>query len=167
MPQYASVPQYMPQYMPQYASVPQYMPQYMPQYVSVPQYVVSMPSVAPQAEPRNPVVPGASLEVKPPDKGNTEKGSEAKTEPAEKAESKVEAEEKPKAESKVEAEEKPKAESKVEAEEKPKEEPKEEPKAESKVETKDEDNKNIDLSEIMKELSSDTDTIKKYYKNEV
>ena len=145
----------MPQYMPQYASVPQYMtpytsvpPQYIPQYAGAPQYVVSMPSI----EPRNPVVPGASFEVKTPDKEKTEKGSEAKTEPAE-------AEEKPKAESKVEAEEKPKEEPKVET--------KEEPKAESKVETKDEDNKNIDLSEIMKELSSDTNTIKKYYKNEV
>ena len=164
MPQYASVPQYMtpyasvPQYMTPYTSVPQYMPQYMPQYVSVPQYmpqyasvpqyVVSMPSV----EPRNPVVPGASFEVKTPDKENAGKGSEAKTEPAE-------AKEKPKAESKVEAEEKPKEEPKVET--------KEESKAESKVETKDEDNKNIDLSEIMKELSSDTNTIKKYYKNEV
>ena len=172
MPQYASVPQYMTpytsvppqyipqyasvsQYMPQYASVPQYMtpytsvpPQYIPQYAGAPQYVVSMPSI----EPRNPVVPGASFEVKTPDKEKTEKGSEAKTEPAE-------AEEKPKAESKVEAEEKPKEEPKVET--------KEEPKAESKVETKDEDNKNIDLSEIMKELSSDTNTIKKYYKNEV
>ena len=116
-----AVPQSVPQYMP-----PQYMG-VVPQ--SVPQYMVSMPSVmppmVPQAEARKPVVPGASLEVKTSDKGNTDKEADQSRETKEK------------------------------------------PKAEPEVETKDEDNKSIDLSEIMKELSSDTDTIKKYYKDEV
>ena len=164
MPQYASIPQYIP---PQYASIPQYMP---PQYASVPQYMppqymgappqyfmVSMPPIAPQTEPRKPVVPGASLEVKTPDEGNTEK--EADPTPKTKVEPEVETKEKPKAESEVEIKERPKVEPEVEAKEKPK--------IESEVEIKDEDNKNINLSEIMKELSSETNTIKKYYKDEV
>ena len=163
-PQYASIPQYIP---PQYASIPQYMP---PQYASVPQYMppqymgappqyfmVSMPPIAPQTEPRKPVVPGASLEVKTPDEENTEK--EADPNPKTKVEPEVETKEKPKAESEVEIKERPKVEPKVETKEKPK--------AESEVEIKDEDNKNINLSEIMKELSSETNTIKKYYKDEV
>ena len=174
MPQYmGAVPQSVPQYMvPQYIgvvsqSVPQYMvpqymgavPQYMPpQYMgvvpqSVPQYMVSMPSVmppmVPQAESRKPVAPGASLEVETPDKENTDK----------EADQSLETKEKLKAEPEVETKEKLKAEPEVKA--------KEELKAEPEVEAKDEDNTSIDLSEIMKELSSDTDTIKKYYKDEV